>query len=84
MYDEREKERERERERKRERERERDGGVNIVSNRLSGILCEAISKVCGHDPVRYFKFCLMYHLFVGIYQQKLIHASTSKPIPLTK
>jgi hypothetical protein len=72
------------RERERERERERDGGVNIVSNRLSGIWCKALSKVCGHDPVRYFKLCLMFHLLVGINQQKLILASTSKPIPLTK
>ena len=28
----------------RERERERDGGVNIVSNRLSGILCGALYR----------------------------------------
>ena len=68
----------------RERERERERGVHIVSNRLSGILCGAIWKVYGHDPVWYFNFGLMYHLFVGINQQKLIHVSTSKPIPLTK
>jgi len=54
----------------------------MVYNRLWGSLCEVITKVCGHVPVRYFKFCLMFHLFVGINQQKLFHESTSKPVPL--